>query len=70
MVFYDVINGFRVEGETIAIIDPELDYDPYFGKPDAAVLGEWSWGAEGEKIYFTENYKIKWTDGTSPYTPD
>ena len=70
LIIYDVIGGFKVEGENIAIIEPELDYDPYFGKPDAAVLGEWSWGADDEKIYFTENGKIKYTDGKEPWTPD
>lgn len=71
---YDVAGGFIVENgkkdEHIAIIEPELVYDPYFGTKDAAVLGEWKWGAKGEMIYFTENGKVKYTDGKEPYTPE
>lgn len=64
---YDVAGGFVVEGtkkgETIAIIEPELVYDPYFGTKAASLLGEWKWSNTGEMLYFTENGKIKYTDG-------
>lgn len=70
LVEYPTIGGFKVEGKTEAIINGVTDYDPYFGSQSAAVLGEWSWGITGEKIYFTENGKIKYTDGTTAYTKE